>query len=61
MRYSFTAIADTEIPRAANPLFQHLLDTYASETNKVIAVWQCFEPADLASARIPSLRPWQKF
>ena len=47
MRYSFTAIADAEIPRATNPLFQHVLDTYASETNKVIAVWQCFEPADL--------------
>ncbi len=38
------------IPRSLAPptrLFQHLLDTYASETNKVIAVWQCFEPADL--------------
>ena len=47
MPYPFTAIADTEVPRAANPLFQHVLDTYASETNKVIAVWQCFEPKDL--------------
>ena len=47
MRYSHTAIADTEIPRAGNPVFQHLLDTYASETNKVISVWQCFAPADL--------------
>ena len=47
MRYPFTAIAEADTPRAVNPLFQHLLDTYASETNKVIAVWQCFEPADL--------------
>jgi len=47
MLYPVTAIADTEVPRAANPLFQHVLDTYASETNKVIAVWGCFEPADL--------------
>jgi uncharacterized damage-inducible protein DinB len=47
MRYSFTAIPDTDIPRASNPVFQHLLDTYASETNKVIAVWQCFSPEDL--------------
>ena len=47
MQYSSSAIADAEIPRATNPLFQHVLDTYASETNKVIAVWQCFEPADL--------------
>jgi uncharacterized damage-inducible protein DinB len=47
MRYSFTAITDAEIPRATDPLFQHVLDTYASETNKVVAVWRCFEPADL--------------
>ncbi len=45
--YSSTAIADSEFPRSPNPLFQHLLDTYASETNKVIAVWRCFDPADL--------------
>jgi len=48
MRYSFTAIAESEIPQAANPVFQHVLDTYASETNKVISVWQCFAPVDLA-------------
>jgi uncharacterized damage-inducible protein DinB len=47
MRYSHPAIVEAEIPRASNPLFQHVLDTYASETNKVIAVWKCFEPADL--------------
>ena len=47
MRYPFSAIAESEIPLAANPIFQHLLDTYASETNKVVAVWQCFEPSDL--------------
>ena len=47
MRYAFTAIADSDIPRAADPIFQHLLDTYASETNKVISVWRGFDPADL--------------
>jgi uncharacterized damage-inducible protein DinB len=47
MRYAFTAIADSDIPRAADPIFQHLLDTYASETNKVISVWRDFDPADL--------------
>ena len=47
MRYPFSAIAESEIPLAANPIFQHLLDTYASETNKVVAVWRCFEPSDL--------------
>ena len=36
MQYAFTAIADSDIPRAVEPVFQHLLDTYASETNKVI-------------------------
>jgi uncharacterized damage-inducible protein DinB len=47
MRYAFTAIADSDIPRAADPIFQPLLDTYASETNKVISVWRGFDPADL--------------
>ena len=47
MHYRFTAIADADIPQAANPIFQHLLDTYASETNKVVAVWSCFDPTDL--------------
>lgn len=48
MPYAYTAIADAEIPRASNPLFQHLLDTYAGETNKVVAVWRCFATDDLA-------------
>ena len=47
MRYPYPAIPDADIPRAANPVFQHMLDTYASETNKVIAVWRCFAPEDL--------------
>jgi len=47
MQYAFTAIADSDIPRAVEPVFQHLLDTYASETNKVISVWRSFDPADL--------------
>jgi uncharacterized damage-inducible protein DinB len=47
MQYAFTAIADSDIPQAAQPIFQHLLDTYASEINKVISVWRSFDPADL--------------
>lgn len=47
MHYDFVAIADADVPRAADPSFQHLLDTYASETNKVISVWRCFAPGDL--------------
>jgi uncharacterized damage-inducible protein DinB len=39
MHYEFTAIADSQIPRAVEPVFQHLLTTYASETNKTASVW----------------------
>jgi uncharacterized damage-inducible protein DinB len=40
MNYDFTAIPDAEIPRAAEPVFQHLLTTYASEANKTASVWR---------------------
>jgi uncharacterized damage-inducible protein DinB len=45
MRYTYSAI--TEIPRASQPVFQHMLDTYASEINKVISVWRAFSSTDL--------------
>jgi len=48
MIYDFIALAETDVPRAAHPAFQHLVDTYASETNKVITVWHSFTPKDLA-------------
>ena len=47
MNYPYTAIPESSIPRAANPLFQHLLDTYVSETNKVVSTWRSFSDADL--------------
>jgi uncharacterized damage-inducible protein DinB len=47
MHYDWIAIPESEVPRAANPLFQHLLDTYVSETNKVAATWKHFTDADL--------------
>jgi len=47
MRYDYVAIPETDVPRASDPLFQHLLDTYASETDKVISVWRCFSAADM--------------
>jgi uncharacterized damage-inducible protein DinB len=47
MHYAHTAIRDAEIPRAAIPLLQHGLDTYASETNKVASVWSEFRDDDL--------------
>jgi hypothetical protein len=34
MRYGFTAMPENQLPQAADPLFQHLVTTYASETNK---------------------------
>ena len=39
-------IVESEIPRARNPLLQHALDTYASETNKTASVFRQFEPDD---------------
>lgn len=48
MQYVQTAIPDSAVPRAALPWVQHVLDTYASETNKVVSVWRGFEDDDLA-------------
>jgi len=48
MVYPFTAIADSEVPRAQDQSFQHALDTYASETNKIISTWKAFEDRHLA-------------
>lgn len=39
MQYEFSAISESEIPRATVPLLQHAIDTYASEINKVYATW----------------------
>jgi uncharacterized damage-inducible protein DinB len=47
MQYEYTAIPDALVPRAADPVFQHLLDTYASETNKVVSLWRLFAPGDM--------------
>ena len=46
MQYSSSDIAETEIPRATAPALQHILDTYASETNKVLGVWRAFSNGD---------------
>ena len=48
MSYADSAISDAEVPRAVQPVFQHLLDTYASETSKVIAVWGQFSHKELS-------------
>lgn len=48
MLYAFAAISEAMIPRSSEPAFQHMLDTYASETNKVASVWREFRDDDLA-------------
>lgn len=40
MHYHFTAIPDAEVGQAADPAFQHIVDTYASEANKTASVWR---------------------
>jgi uncharacterized damage-inducible protein DinB len=40
MQYDFIAIPDAEIPRALEPIFQHVVTTYASEANKTVSVWR---------------------
>ena len=47
MTYDHVAIPDSQVPRAAAPIFQHLLDTYAGECNKVISVWRSFTAGDM--------------
>lgn len=48
MLYPTQAIPEAAIPRACAPIFQHLLDTYASEANKTVTVWRAFTDADLS-------------
>lgn len=40
MQYDWTAIPDAEVPASAEPAWQHLLATYASETNKTASMWK---------------------
>ena len=47
MQYSEVATPDWEIPNARFPFAQHMLSTYASESNKVASVWGRFEDSDL--------------
>jgi hypothetical protein len=40
MTYDRVDIPAEVVPRAAEPLIQHLVDTYASETNKTASNWR---------------------
>lgn len=46
MPYEFIANPDEDVPQAKDPLFQYLITTYASETNKTVSMWQAI-PDDL--------------
>lgn len=50
MVYESTAIQDSEIPRAVEPAFQHVVSTYVSEANKTVSMWRAV-PADLLEYR----------
>jgi uncharacterized damage-inducible protein DinB len=45
VQYDYIAIPDNEVPRAAEPVFQHLIATYASESNKTASVWRAVPDA----------------
>ena len=47
MRYEFVAIEQNEIPRMKVHSLQYALDTYASETNKIVSTWREFADSDL--------------
>src|SRR5215475_1532816 len=46
MNYDFIAIPDDEVPAACEPIFQHVVTTYASEANKTASMWRAV-PDDL--------------
>jgi uncharacterized damage-inducible protein DinB len=48
MVYPHESIPQSVVPQATLGVFQHLIDTYVSETNKTAAVWLSFSSEDLA-------------
>ena len=46
MNYDFIAIPDADVPQAVESVFQHVVTTYASETNKTVSMWRAV-PDDL--------------
>lgn len=47
MMYRNAVIQESSIPKAEAPGYQHLLETYASETNKTASIWREFSIQDL--------------
>jgi hypothetical protein len=61
MNYDFTAIPDADVPSAVDPMFQHVVQTYASEANKTVSVWRAvpddlldFKPNEKTTRSAPS-------
>lgn len=50
MHYEWTAIPDAEVSAAVDPAWQHVVTTYASETNKTASLWRAV-PDDLLDFR----------
>jgi len=48
MNYPYVAIEPAMIPQASEAAYQHVVDTYASEANKLISLWRGFSDLDLA-------------
>jgi uncharacterized damage-inducible protein DinB len=46
-QYDYTAIPESAVPTTALPWLRHAIGTYASETNKVVAVWRALREEDL--------------
>ena len=40
MNYDFIAIPDADVPQAVEPVFQHVVTTYATEANKTVSMWR---------------------
>jgi len=53
VKYDFIAIPDADVPQAVDPTFQHVLTTYASETNKTVSVCRAV-PDGLLGMRSPA-------
>src|SRR5262249_7971285 len=47
MHDDFIAIPDPDLPQAVDPIFQHVVTTYASEANKTASVWRAVPDATL--------------
>lgn len=57
MQYESVAIPDADVPRAAEPVFQHALDTYASEANKTASMWRAVPDRLLDFRPHPKVNP----